>query len=68
MTAPPLVGCVVWSQGGYQSVHLAVALSSVAIGNVGGLLEVISMVAHWASGNKIDNIMVVRIIFYFLCH
>ena len=29
-------------------------------GNLGGLLECISMVAHRAIGNKIDNIMVVR--------
>ena len=32
----------------------------VAIGNFGGLLEGISMVAQQASGNKINNIMVVR--------
>ena len=32
----------------------------VAIGNFGGLLECISMVAHRAIGNKIDNIMFVR--------
>ena len=44
----------------WQSVCLAVAPSPVAIGNVGGLLEGLSMVAHWASGNKIDTIMVVR--------
>ena len=31
-----------------------------AIGNLGGLLECISMVAHRAIGNKIDSIMVVR--------
>ena len=43
-----------------QGVPLTVAHSPGAIGNVGGLLESISMVAHLASGNKIDNIMVVR--------
>ena len=43
-----------------QGVSLAVAHSPVAIGNVGWLLESISMVSHWASGNAIDNIMVVR--------
>ena len=32
----------------------------MAIGDVGGLLEGLSMVAHGASGNKMDNIMVVR--------
>ena len=37
--------------------HLAVACG---IGNFGGLLEGISMVVHGASGNKIDNIIVVR--------
>ena len=45
-----------------QGVRLAIAHSPVAIGNVGGLLEGLSMVAHWASGNKIDNIMVARFI------
>ena len=39
---------------------LTVAHLPVAIGNVCGLLEGLSMVAHRASGNKIDNIMVVR--------
>ena len=34
--------------------------SPVAIGKVGGLLEGLSMVAHRASGDKIENIMVVR--------
>ena len=43
-----------------QGVPLAVAHSPGAIGNVGGLLESISIVAHRASGNKIVNIMVVR--------
>ena len=38
----------------------AVAHSPVAIGNFGGVLECISMIAHGAIGNKIDNIMVVR--------
>ena len=33
---------------------------AVVIGNFGGLLERIPMVAHGASGNKIDNIMIVR--------
>ena len=53
-----------------QGVCLAVTPSPVAIGNVGGLLEGISMVAHRASGNKIDNIMVVRefIIFCVIKH
>ena len=46
--------------------NLAVAHMPVAIGNFGGLLEGISMVAHRASGNKIDNIMVVRS-FIILC-
>ena len=32
----------------------------MAFENLGGLLEGISMVAHQASGNKVDNIMVVR--------
>ena len=52
------------------SVRLAGSHSPVAIGNVGGLLEGISMVAHWASGNKIDSIMVVRefIIFCVIKH
>ena len=36
-----------------QGVPLAVAHSPGAIGNVGGLLERISMVAHRASGNTI---------------
>ena len=40
--------------------RLVVAHSPIAIGNFDGLLEGISMVAHRASGNKIDNIMVVR--------
>ena len=42
----------------------------MAIGNVGGLLEGLSMVAHRASGNKIDNIMVARefIIVYVIKH
>ena len=44
----------------YQGVPLAVAQSPEAIGYVGGLLESISMVAHRASENTIDNIMVVR--------
>ena len=44
----------------HQGVPLAVAHSPGAIGNVGWLLESISMVAHRGSGNKIDNIMVVR--------
>ena len=39
---------------------LAVVHSTVAIGNFGGLLECISMVAHRASKHKSDNIMVVR--------
>ena len=43
-----------------QGVRLAVAHSPVAIGNVGELLEGLSIVAHWASLNKIDNIMIVR--------
>ena len=41
----------------FQDVRLAVVHWPVAIGNLGGLLEGISMVA---SRNKIDNIMVVR--------
>ena len=45
---------------GRQGVRLTVAHSAVAIGNVGGLLEGLSMVSHRASGNKIDNIMVVK--------
>ena len=49
-----------------QGVPLAVAHSPGAIGNVGGLLENISMVAHRASGNKIDNIMMVRELYHFL--
>ena len=40
--------------------RLMVAHSSVAIGNFGGLLEGISLVAQQATGNKIDNIMAVR--------
>ena len=53
-----------------QGVRLAVAHSPVAIGNVGGRLEGLSMVAHRASGNKIDNIMVVKefIIFCVIKH
>ena len=43
-----------------QVLHLAVTHSPAAIGNFGELLESISMVVHWASGNKIDNIMVGR--------
>ena len=43
-----------------HGVRLAVAHSPVAIGKVGGLLEGLSMVAHRASGDKIENIMVVR--------
>ena len=49
-----------------QGVRLAVAHSPVTIGNAGGLLESLSMVAHRASGNKFDNIMVVRL-FIILC-
>ena len=48
----------------YKGVCLAVAHSSVAIGNFGGLLESISMVAHRAIGNKIDNIMVARFLIF----
>ena len=44
----------------FQGVCLAVAHSPMAIGNVDGLLEGLSMVAHGASGNKIKTIMVVR--------
>ena len=42
----------------------------MAIGNVGGLLEGLSMVTHRVSGDKIDNIMVVReyIIFCVIKH
>ena len=40
--------------------HLAVAHSPVAIRHFVGLLENISMVAHQASRNNIDNIMAVR--------
>ena len=43
-----------------QGVCLAVPHSSVVIGNFCKLMEGISMVAHWTSGNKIGNIMVVR--------
>ena len=43
-----------------QGVRLAVAHSPMAIRNLCGLLECISMVAHRAIGNKIYNIMVVR--------
>ena len=44
-----------------QGVCLAVAHSPMAIGNFSGLLEYIySKIAHRASGNKINNIMVVR--------
>ena len=50
--APSLAVCV--------CVCLVVTHSPVAIGNLGGQLECISMVAHRAMGNKIDNIMVVR--------
>ena len=41
-----------------QGVCLAVAHSPLAIGNFGGPLE--GMVAHCASGNKIDNIVAIR--------
>ena len=53
-----------------QCVRLAIAHLPVALGNVSGLLEGLSMVAHRASGNKIDNIMVVRefIIFCVIKH
>ena len=53
-----------------QGVRLAVVHWPVAIGNVGGLLEGLSMVAHRSSGNKMDNIMVVRefIIFFVVKH
>ena len=40
--------------------RLAVSHSPASIGYFGGLLEGISMVAHWKSGHKIANIMVVR--------
>ena len=40
--------------------RLAGTHSPIAIGNVGWLLEGLSMVAHQGSGNKINNIMVVR--------
>ena len=52
-------------------VRLAVAHSPLVIGNVGELLEGLSMVAHRSSRNKIDNIMVVRefiIIFCVITH
>ena len=53
-----------------QGVNLAVCNSPAAIGTFGGLLESISMAAHRASGNTIDNIMVVRefIIFWAIKH
>ena len=38
-----------------QGVHLAVAHSPVAIGNFGGRLECVLMIAHGAIGNKMDN-------------
>ena len=44
----------------WQGMHLADAHSPVAIGNLGGRLECISIVAYRAIGNKIYNIMVVR--------
>ena len=53
-------GCLWYSVSWYtdiQGAHLAVAHSPVAIGNLCGLLECISMVAHRAIGNKIDNII-----------
>ena len=40
--------------------RLAVAHPPVANGHVGGLLEGLSLVAHRASGHKIENIIVVR--------
>ena len=43
-----------------QGVILTVAYSHTAIGNFGGLLDGIAMVAHRASVNKMDNIMFVR--------
>ena len=50
--------------------YVSVAHSPAAIGNFGGLLEDISIVAHQACGNKIDNIPVVRafIIVYAIKH
>ena len=47
----------------YTKVHMyrvCVQRLPTAIINFGGLLECISMVAHRAIGNIIDNIMVVR--------
>ena len=44
----------------WQGMRLAVAHSPVAIGNFGGRLECISMVAYRPIGNQIDNSMVVR--------
>ena len=38
-----------------QGVHLAVAHSPVAIGNFGGQLERVLMIAHGPIGNKMDN-------------
>ena len=45
--------------------RIAVAHMPVAIGNFGGLLECISMVAHQTFGNKIGNTMVVRLFIIF---
>ena len=52
--------CQVVQCARHQGVRLVVTHLPVAIGNFGGLLEGISMVPHWTSGNKFDNIMVVR--------
>ena len=45
--------------------RLAVAHLPVATGNLGGLLECTSMVAHWASGNKIRQYYGCKIIYDF---
>ena len=41
----------------WQGMRLEVAHSPMAIGNFGGRLECISMLAYQAIGNKIDNII-----------
>ena len=55
---------VAWVERGVQGVHLAVAHSLVSIGNFGGLLDGISMVAQLAGENKIDFMVVGEFIIF----
>ena len=51
----PSMNIISPSTHGVDGVHLAVAHSPVAIGNFGGRLERVLMIAHGAIGNKMNN-------------